>query len=891
MDLLSKLRNSLSDRYDIQRQIGAGGMATVYLARDLRHDRPVALKLLSPELGAVLGPDRFLSEIRVTANLHHPNLLPLFDSGEADGQLYYVMPYVEGETLRARLDRERQLPVEEAIRLTVAVAGALDYAHRHGVIHRDLKPENILIHEDQPLVADFGIALAVSKAGGERVTQSGLSLGTPQYMSPEQATGDRVIDARTDVYSLGAVLYEMLSGDPPHTGSTAQAIIARLLTEKPRSVRAVRQSVPEHVEIAVQKALEKLPADRFATARQFSEALTNPSATTGRLTSGSNDPAPSWGARAISVRWAFPVAGAAVLVSAAAISVAALQYRNRTESTDSKPIRFEMSLGKDVRINRLDALPIAISPDGRTIAYSGLRDGRSQIFIRSLEDLEPRVVAGTIGGGSPFFSPDGASIGFIAGSKLWRVSLNGGVPTSLMDVDRPDPLAWMTDGRIIHSTAMIGGRRSGLSTLSAAGGTPKPIFSSDSTAGENLAHPVVSGDVVLFNSNGPGSFDDDFLALGSLKSGKFVRSTVLASRAIGYLAGAIIIIQINGSIAALPADPSNLQVAGEPITVMNGVLDAWIAALSKSGNLVYMQFGEASNLVLMDVAGGSKPLLREPGRYMEPRFSPDGKRILLAIADRGRGIWNLDVESGTLTRLALSDDMIVDRPDWTSDGKRIVFRGRKGSALQFYWVAADGSTVPTNIPVPAKAGSVIQELVVSPDMRWTVYRIVSQRRSDLYLSPIDGSGEMRPFAISKEDEYSPRFSPDGKWVAYSASAEGAPGQVYVKQFPEAAGRVQVSVTGGSSPMWSPDGQTLYYLDPENLVAARVSTSGSFKVVSRVALFKNSFAASDRHSNFDVSPSGRDFMMVQESAEESKAIVVVNWAKELKSRLAADSGKN
>ncbi|MEO7367274.1 MAG: serine/threonine-protein kinase, partial [Gemmatimonadaceae bacterium] len=198
-DVREQLTNALISRYAVEHLIGSGGMATVYLARDLKHDRLVALKVLNPELGAVLGSDRFLSEIKVTANLQHPNLLPLFDSGDADGLLFYVMPYVEGESLRARLEREKQLPVEEALRLSIAVGSALDYAHRRGVIHRDLKPENILLHEGQPLVADFGIALAVSKAGGNRVTQTGLSLGTPQYMSPEQATGDRVIDARSDI--------------------------------------------------------------------------------------------------------------------------------------------------------------------------------------------------------------------------------------------------------------------------------------------------------------------------------------------------------------------------------------------------------------------------------------------------------------------------------------------------------------------------------------------------------------------------------------------------------------------------------------------------------------------------------------------------------------------
>ena len=248
-------------------------MATVYLARDIKHHRNVALKLLDPELGAVIGAERFLAEIEVTANLHHPNLLPLFDSGEADGLLYYVMPYVEGESLRAKLTREKQLPVDEAVQIAAAIASALDYAHRHGVIHRDLKPENILLHEEQPLVADFGIALAISKASDQRITQTGISLGTPQYMSPEQATGDRTVDGRSDIYSLGVITYEMLTGEPPHTGRTTQATIAKVVMDRPRSMRLSRDTVPPHVEAAVNRALAKLPADRFHTAREFGAAL------------------------------------------------------------------------------------------------------------------------------------------------------------------------------------------------------------------------------------------------------------------------------------------------------------------------------------------------------------------------------------------------------------------------------------------------------------------------------------------------------------------------------------------------------------------------------------------------------------------------------------------
>ena len=256
MTITERLSTALDERYVLEREIGRGGMATVYLARDARHSRQVALKVLDPELGAVLGPDRFLSEIRVTANLQHPTLLPLFDSGQAGGLLFYVMPFVEGESLRSRLDREKQLPVDDAVRMAMAIASALDYAHRRGVIHRDLKPENILLHEGQPVVADFGIALAVSNAGGARITQTGLSLGTPQYMSPEQATGDRTIDGRTDIYSLAAVLYEMLTGDPPHMGSTAQAVIARLMTTEPQPLTVLRRNVAPGLAAAVHRALE-----------------------------------------------------------------------------------------------------------------------------------------------------------------------------------------------------------------------------------------------------------------------------------------------------------------------------------------------------------------------------------------------------------------------------------------------------------------------------------------------------------------------------------------------------------------------------------------------------------------------------------------------------------
>src|SRR5687768_15648174 len=259
-------------------------MATVYLAHDVRHDRRVALKVLRPELAAVIGAERFLAEIRTTANLQHPHILALFDSGQVDGTVFYVMPYVEGESLRDRMDREKQLPIDDALRIAREVGDALQYAHGLGVIHRDIKPENILLQGGHALVADFGIALAAAKTGGTRMTETGMSLGTPRYMSPEQAMGERALDGRTDIYALGCVLYEMLTGDAPFTGSTAQAIVAKVLTEKPAPIIPRRSRVPPHIEEAILTALEKLPADRFATAAEFiaaiqTDATTSPSVT------------------------------------------------------------------------------------------------------------------------------------------------------------------------------------------------------------------------------------------------------------------------------------------------------------------------------------------------------------------------------------------------------------------------------------------------------------------------------------------------------------------------------------------------------------------------------------------------------------------------------------
>lgn len=526
-DIVSKLTRALADRYQIERQIGAGGMATVYLARDIRHRRNVALKVLNPELGAVLGAERFLAEIQVTANLQHPNLLPLFDSGDADGLLFYVMPFVEGESLRSRLDREKQLPVDEAVRIASAIAGALGYAHRHHVIHRDLKPENILMQEEQPLIADFGIALAVSNAGGARITQTGLSLGTPQYMSPEQATGDRVVDGRTDIYSLGTITYEMLVGDPPYVASTSQAIIAKLLTEKPASIRASRPNVPPHVDAAIGRALEKLAADRFATAKEFADAIEGKS---GVITST---------AYQVPIV-ATPPKRTSRIREIAAWSVAALlaaglawqTFRPRS-SSEAPVIRANIDLPPGTHINDvITGTTIALGPKGDMLAFTTIGVAGFRMWLRRIDELNARVIA-ELAGRNLTFSPDGRWLAFTEGNVLKKVSVSGGEVVTVGTTGSAVPygLAWSATDTIYV------GSFSGMWAGPASGGAPTFVTTADSSVmrtGRRWPLLLPDGKAIVF-ANGSSPSPPGKMAVMNLQNRKIEQFEIPISTPLGIL--------------------------------------------------------------------------------------------------------------------------------------------------------------------------------------------------------------------------------------------------------------------------------------------------------------------------------------------------------------------
>jgi Tol biopolymer transport system component/tRNA A-37 threonylcarbamoyl transferase component Bud32 len=892
-DATGRLTAALADRYRLERELGQGGMATVYLAEDLKHDRRVAVKVLRPELAAVLGAERFVQEIKTTAALQHPHILPLFDSGTADGFLFYVMPYVEGETLRTRLEREGQLGIAEAVRITTDVADALDYAHRRGVVHRDIKPENILLHDGQVLVSDFGIALALSTAGGERMTESGISLGTPPYMSPEQASGDRRIDGRTDVYSLGCVLYEMLSGEPPYTGPTAQAIVARVLTEPVPSLRSRRDTVSPELEDAILGAVRRLPADRFATPRAFAEALvqaTDAAAPGQGAVVRAAGPRLQRGGWRREVRRPLTVALAAAIVVLAAALVLTLVLRSRgpAGSTGGEAvIRFRVAVPPDLSNlgePLLGAANVALSPDGRTIAF--LADdatGVRRVYLRALDDPTPRALPGTEAAYEPCFSPDGRWIAFWAAGKVQRVALAGGMPLPVGETSQVFGLAWP------RADLIVAVREREFSGISPDGGPWRPIAPVDTAHGEQQqlnGVPLPGGDDLLYASAGASGMSGIRMAVVSLRSGTSTLFDVTGAYPLGVLDGQLIYVNQAGTIMAVPFDLAAKRVTGSPVQLLTGLLTgssgtAQTAALSPTGTLAYVVGSPGSVLVSVDLHGRLTTV--EPGvqAYGYPRYSPDGRRIAYSVASGGRtDVWIYDLASRTPTRLTTAG-LVNERPEWTPDGKRVLFRSDEGTVRSnIWWAPADLSAPPAHLLGTPR--EYVFEAVMTPDAKRVVYQ-VDTMGADIFYRSLTGDTTPKPVAASRAIENMARVSPDGRWVAYTTDESG-PYQVVVQPFPGPGPRVQVSVGGGTEPVWAPDGRHLFYRGSGKFFVAQLNTAPGLTVTSRTALFADDFEpAQSPHANYDVAPDGKHLLLLK-SSRTPELMLVYHWDQVLRARL-------
>jgi serine/threonine-protein kinase len=867
---VDRLANALSDRYTIDRELGAGGMATVYLAEDVKHNRKVAVKVLRPELAAVLGAERFLQEIKTTANLQHPHILPLHDSGEADGLLFYVMPFVEGESLRDRLDREKQLSIEDSLEIAQAVAGALDSAHRHNVIHRDIKPENILLHDGQPVVADFGIALAVSQAGGARMTETGLSLGTPHYMSPEQAMGDREIDARSDQYALACVLYEMLAGEPPYTGPSAQAIVAKVITEKATPVTVHRDTVPPHVSASIQKCLSKLPADRFATASQFAQALSTPGSGPATVPVATPGVRPAATAR----DWRLPAALASAVVFAGLFLFAALRG---PEPPEPEPVaRFTLSLPNE--LGSSDGRLITISPDGTRIVYVGQSERGTQLFSRRLGDAGVEPIPDTEGGSQPFFSPDGRWIGFVVGSDvIRRVPSSGGPALDVLrfvasGISGPH---WGDDGTIIFSQA------GSLYRVGSTGGVAERIG-------------LEASRLVYWPELLPGG-DAALVTLGQLSTTASVGVVDLATGSLTILLaeggqahylpnGFLVYGHRSGAVLAVGFDPRSRTITTDPRPVldlvsMGGGTSGGLVQFAVSGNgtAVYLEGGTVggnTKIVLSDLEGQEVILPVETGG--SPRFSPSGGRLAF-VANNDVYVHELAV--GATSRVTFEGLNVF--PTWSPDGQYIAFASLRGGSDDFdvHRRRSDGRGDAERLT--SKRYSQGPRVWLS-DGRLLVIEVHPEGQYDLHV--LDSTGTMTPYLTNAWNESAPSVSPDERWVAY-VSDETGQNEVYVSAFPEAGGRWQISQDGGSDPFWTDD-RVIYFLHDGELYAAEVRTSPSVSVVHRTLVLTGPYVSGERFSNVHRAPGGGRFALVRSTTEGAvrEMTVVVNWYEELEERV-------
>jgi Tol biopolymer transport system component/tRNA A-37 threonylcarbamoyl transferase component Bud32 len=763
---ISRLASALADRYTIEQELGAGGMATVYLAQDIKHDRKVAIKVLRPELAAVIGAERFLAEIKTTANLQHPHILPLFDSGVADSFLFYAMPYIEGESLRDRLSREKQLPINDAVRIASEVASALDYAHRHGVIHRDIKPENILLHDGSALVADFGIALAASKAG-TRMTETGMSLGTPQYMSPEQAMGDREITGRSDVYALGCVTYEMLSGEPPFSGPTAQAIVAKIMTAEPVDLLTLRKTIPPHVADAVQTSLQKLPADRFATAAEFASALHGQTGVRTRAT------------RPTAAGPSSLLSRLSLLPLVAVVAVLAFLLGGRLSGHGA---RVPVVLGHATHLTwdpGLEVTPM-LSPDGRSVAYAAGPVANPHIVVRVVGEGRALRLTGdtSTAESNPVWSSDGSRIFFLSRSGIYSAPAGGGAA-------RPEVSG--TNANPITSVAPSpDGKR-----LAFARGDSLIIRDADGSAhvvarmsGPALCAWSPAGRFVACATGNP-LYAASGTSFGNLSPGRIVVCDV-ASRRLSTVTDSL---SLNTSPAWSP-DGKWLYF----VSSRDGRRDIYMEEIGSNGNAV-------GSPVRLSVGLGAHTI----------SVAGTGTQLAYSLYTARTSAWSIPVPtrpgatSNGATQITNANEYI-EQLGPSQDGKWLYYDSDLTGNDDIFRIPIGGGEAERLTTDPADDFAPTP----SPDGKSFAFHSWRSGSRDIYVQRLDDGG-IETVTHSPKQEALPAWAPDGNALAFSEL--DVTGGVWIArrrgkgQWSEPVRRVD----HGSNPVWSPDGRSLAFI--------------------------------------------------------------------------------
>ena len=859
--------------YEIVAPIGAGGMGEVWRGRDTRLDRSVAIKIVPREFA-----QRFQREAKSISQLNHPHICTLYDVGEN----YLVMELLEGESLADRLTKG-PLPLEQVLRFGVEIADALDKAHRAGIVHRDVKPGNIMITKSGAKLLDFGLAKsgAVDFSPPEGLTQQkpltaeGTIVGTFQYMAPEQIEGSTV-DARTDIFSLGVVLYEMTAGRRAFEGKTKTSLIAAIVSSEPKPMSQVQPLTPPALEHVVSKCLAKDPDDRWQSAHDIAEELR------WIVETQSRPAVPGRSRRKLLTTFAAFVTG--VIVAAAAM------YLVQDRSPRKRPVtRLAIPLPADAPLNLYGVNSIAISPSGRVIAYIAERGGSTQLFLRDLAAFDPVPVAGTEGATSPFFSPDSQWIGFHTGSHLMKVSIDGGAPQSICEAAEVRGASWQDD-IIVFSIGTTG-----LWRVSPAGGEPRLIVRPDQKASEvAILWPELLPDCAHVLAALIRADRTDLVSF-SLSTGQrtlIARETSFAR----YVKSGYLLLSRGASLLAAPFDAKKPQILRQPIPVVDGIVTTApfqhaLFSTSDDGTLVYAPGGTAivrNALVWVDRGGHTTAIPFPLQQYEEPRLSRDDNQVAMTIrvTSANADIWTADLKRNALTRLTF-DPGEEETPAWTPDDQRIAYAATHSGRRSIFWRQADGTGPEQQIVASQGPSGHLHMGSFSPDGRTVAYTDYTEASAAdiLVMSLIDR--KPRAFLVTQSNERGPQFSTNGRFIAYSSN-ESARDEVYVQSFPGPGGKWQISGAGGREPVWSRTGKEIFYRNGDKMMAVDVETTGRFTATTPHLLFTGHFVPARRgEAGYDVNRDGTKFLMVQRDpgSEPKELIVVIDWIDEVMRRLA------